>query len=122
VPTVRPYLPTWADTHYKRDLASLDEPSQQAHLARLAKLIETLIHCRHPHKEPALAGFKPTPYPGVIKLPDAHLVEYRLDKLCRVIACWFEKEAMILLVAVTLTHDHDRLKRLIRRDKPSLSE
>jgi len=121
VPSVRTFLPTWEDPHYKKDLKKLDEEARQEHLGRLAKLVDILIRCRHPHKEPDLGEFKPTPYPGVVKIPDAQVIEYRLGKLCRLIACWFEKEDTILLVAVTLTHDHDRLKLLIKRDKPSLS-
>ena len=40
----------------------------------------------------------------------------------RVIACYFEDRPDILLVTATLTHDHERMKRLLKEHGRSLDD
>ena len=49
-------------------------------------------------------------------------MEYSLDNLSRVIAKFPAREGSedILLIAVTLSHDHERLKRLIRENRSAI--
>ncbi|HSK77322.1 MAG TPA: hypothetical protein VLQ45_12790 [Thermoanaerobaculia bacterium] len=48
------------------------------------------------------------------------MAEYRFPGTLRVIACYFEERPEILLVTVTIKHDHDRMKRLLKEHGSSL--
>ena len=67
-------------------------------------------------------AFKAKSYSGVVALRGANLLEYSLGKLSRVIAKYPAKEESddILLIAVTLDHDHERLKRLIKNYRTTI--
>jgi hypothetical protein len=80
----------------------------------LAELIEDLKSCKHPIQDPSLQKRRPTSYKGVTNVLGGHLVEYRLTKTMRVIACYFVERADILLVTATIKHDHERMKRVLR--------
>jgi hypothetical protein len=62
----------------------------------------------------------------VIQVKDAYLVEYRFPGVMRVIACCFDGHAdatyqgLVLLLTITLDHDHDRMKRLIRQSSAAI--
>jgi hypothetical protein len=62
----------------------------------------------------------------VIQVKDAYLVEYRFPGVMRVIACCFDSQAdaphqgLVLLLTITLDHDHDRMKRLIRQSSAAI--
>jgi hypothetical protein len=57
-----------------------------------------------------------------------YLVEYRFPGVMRVIACCFEGGAdpafqgLILLFTITLDHDHERMKKLIRQSSREIAE
>ena len=58
----------------------------------------------------------------MVSLHGAKLVEYRLGGLIRVIAKYPARQGSddILLLAVTLEHDHERLKSLLRQHKSAI--
>jgi hypothetical protein len=86
-----------------------------------AALIAALRTATNLATDPDLARFKPTAYSyrGVprFRTPGAQLYEYRLHGLTRVVVCHFAAHAAVageelaLLVAIIVTHDHERLIR-----------
>ncbi len=126
MPEVRIFGPTWLDKQYRKDFEKLRPAEQVRCREHLAELLEALQRCAHPVQDAGLKRWRPTPYRGIPKIKgEGHLVEYRLPGLFRVIACYFEKPGMsipdvILLVAATLKHDHERLKRLIQGHRHEL--
>jgi hypothetical protein len=55
------------------------------------------------------------------------LIEYRFPGVMRVIACCFESSgeparSLVLLLTITLDHDHERMKKLIRQNAGEISE
>lgn len=113
---LRPYEPTWLDRQYRKALRVLPPEEQEASKKELGDLLEALQTCQHPQKDPALARWKPTPYSGQ-GVPG--LCEYRLGPRARVVARCVDPAPgqPILLVAATLVHDHERIKRLIATHK-----
>jgi hypothetical protein len=115
----------WFDHHFKKAFKKLPGPEQKKRLAELANLVEKLADCTHPILDPRLSPWKPSAY-HVPKVPhDKQLCEYRCTFPMRVIAQWIEPcledpEGAVLLVAVTLSHDHERLKEIISRNRSSL--
>lgn len=106
--------PTWQDRSFKKEFKRLPADRRNQLLEELASLIDTLAACTHPTADQRLATYRPSAYqvPGLKgALP---LYEYRLKKLTRVIAGWHGDGEAVLMVAVTLSHDHNRLKRLIQ--------
>ncbi|HVR95691.1 MAG TPA: hypothetical protein VMW27_03700 [Thermoanaerobaculia bacterium] len=77
-----------------------------------------LSRCSHPTHDPLLASWRPSAY-HIPKIPSSvRLYEYRGAYPLRVIARWIEPseeepEGLVLLVAATLSHDHERLKEII---------
>ncbi len=115
------FEPTWLDKEFEKAFKRLSADEKEARTEDLAALMEALRSCRHPVTDPSLARFKPGSYSGVIRLqPHQVLIEYRLRGLMRVIACYVRSsdetsDDKIVLLAATLTHDHDRLKKLVRQ-------
>ena len=60
----------------------------------------------------------------MVSLKGAKLVEYRLRGLVRVIAKYPARPDTedILLLAVTLDHDHERLKSLLRQHRSAIED
>jgi hypothetical protein len=114
---------TWKDRQFQKQFSRLRDAEQAGFLERLALLVELLEVAPHPATEPRLRqSFRAKSYSGVIPLRGAALVEYSLDSLSRVIAKFPAREGSedILLIAVTLSHDHERLKRLIRDNRSAI--
>lgn len=122
---VRQFEPLWFDNHFKRDFKKLPKPQQEKRLRELADLAQELANCKHPLLDPRLVPWRPSAY-HVPKVPsETRLCEYRCAHPMRVIAQWIEPcaedpEGAVLLIAVTLSHDHDRLKEIIGRNRSSL--
>lgn len=118
----------WGDRDFKKAFKRLPEPNQKERLSELATLVSDLAACTHPTHDPALQRWKPSAYH--VRSVDASkikLYEYRCTFPMRVIARWIdpthdEPEGAILLVAATLSHDHERLKEIIRRNRQDLEE
>jgi len=109
---------TWKDRQFQRAFGKLPQPEQDAFLRDLATLIAALEHTPHPASDPRLKqAFKAKPYGGVVALKGATLIEYSLGRFARVIAKYPASQGStdILLLAVTLDHDHDQLKALIKQ-------
>lgn len=119
---VYPFLPTWEDRRFKKDLSKLSEEAKEGVLEEISALIGALAECRHPTKDEALRPYKPSSYraPGMKKEP--RLYEYRLSGITRVIAGWVRDGEAILMIAVTLSHDHARLIRLLKHHRSDLGE
>jgi hypothetical protein len=117
-----PYEPTWLDRVFKKELGSLPAREQDTCIECLAELLAGLKSCKHPIQDPSLQRRHPTSYKGVIHVLGGHLVEYRLTKTMRVIACYFEERADVLLVTATIKHDHERMKRVLRNHGRYLSQ
>jgi hypothetical protein len=118
---VYPFDPTWLDREYRKAFEALNEEEQDETRQQLTLLLSDLAACRHPCQDPNLARWKPTPYPGV---GVSALYEYRTAQLGRVIARCpdVSPQGEVLLVAATLTHDHNRIKRLIVANKSAIGK
>lgn len=112
---IREYSETWLDRGFEKALKKLNSREKETLAERLEALLVQLAECRHPISDPHLAAFRPTPYRVHLRNSEARLAEYRLGDRCRVIAAYFESRDEILLVAITLEHDHTRLKVLVER-------
>jgi len=76
--------------------------------------------------EPPIDAGRPPRGPVPCELDDLKLYEYRCTYPMRVIARWIdptpeEPTGSILLVAATLSHDHERLQEVIRRKRQDLA-
>jgi len=115
----------WSDRDFRKTLKGLSEQDREQRLKELAELVEALAACTHPTHDPILAGWRPSAYHVRKMTPDIKLFEYRCRQLFRVIARWIEPceedpEGAILMVAATLSHDHERLKEVIFRNREDL--
>ena len=115
---VRQFEPLWLDNHFKREFRRLPRPQQERRLQELADLATALGQCGHPTHDPSLAPWRPSAYHVPRVPPSVRLFEYRCDYPLRVIARWIEPseeepEGAVLLVAATLSHDHQRLREVI---------
>ena len=120
------FEPLWFDRDFKKSLSSLPEEQQTERLEELRDLALTLAACRHPTHDPALARWRPSAY-HIPKLSGVSLFEYRGRFPMRVIARWVdasesEPEGAVLLVAVTLSHDHRRLREILARNRSGLRD
>ena len=117
---IYPFEPTWLDREYRKNFAQLAPTEQEQTKQDLASLISALGECHHPTMDPLLGRWKPSSYGG-LGVPG--LYEYRLGPLSRVIVRCTDvaQSGDILLVAATLVHDHERIKRLIAVHKQGLS-
>jgi hypothetical protein len=123
---VHVFEPLWFDRDFKKSLSSLPQDQQTERLEELRDLALALADCRHPTHDPALARWRPSAY-HVPKLSGAGLFEYRCRFPMRVIARWVgpsaaEPEGVVLLVAVTLSHDHRRLRDVLARNRSDLRD
>jgi hypothetical protein len=124
---VVPYEPTWLDRDFRKALAKLPPGEQEQRLDQLSQLITRLQVARHPTNDPDLARYHPTGYGSVAKIASGVLVEYRPPYPMRVVALWLAppttslQERTVLLLTVTLGHDHERMKTLIKRHSGDLS-
>jgi hypothetical protein len=116
------YEPTWFDREFRKAFTRLDLSQQAVFEQQLGDLMEALQACRHPILDAALQRFKPTPYRIALPNPRSKLAEYRLGAKARVIARYVIEEQdvvgdEILLIAVTVDHDHERLVTLVKGAK-----
>ncbi len=118
------FQPLWLDSHFRKAFKSLHPQEQSAREQELAGLIAALASCRHPASDPDLRPWKPTAY-RIARVTG--LFEYRGRFPLRVIARFIDPDppelpdGAVLLVAATLTHDHDRLKRILEAHRAELS-
>jgi hypothetical protein len=108
---------TWKDRRFQKDFSRLNPQEQMDFLQSLEKLRKDLEETPHPATDPKLRqAYRAKSYSGVVALKGAQLIEYSLGPLARVIAKYPASEGRpdILLLAVTLLHDHERLKRILR--------
>jgi len=119
---IRSFDPTWKDRAFRKTFEKLSAAERTRQADEITALIELLGRARHPTLDPALQSWRPSAYrvPGV-----AGLFEYRGRNLLRIIAQWREPtaeepEGLVLLIAITLDHDHDRLRRLIESNRRDL--
>jgi len=116
---------TWQDKRFQKTFTKLNRRDQDDILIRLSQLSAALTATPHPILDPVLKQkFRPGAYDGVVALKGAKLVEYRLGSLIRVIAKYPARQGSddILLLAVTLEHDHERLKSLLRQHRSAIQD
>lgn len=114
---------TWLDRRFKKAFTRLTRQEQDELLTRLSELSAALGMGAHPILDPVIKQrYRPGAYDGVVSLKGAKLVEYRLGSLVRVIAKYPARQGSddILLLAVTLDHDHERLKSLLRQHRSDI--
>jgi len=122
------YQPAWLDRSFKKALKKTPARERKQRLEDLGDLLEALQSCSHPTLDPTLQRWRPTAYRGVVEIEGVRFVEYRLPRLVRVIACYSEEEnpedavTRIILLTATLTHDHERMQRLIRQHRSGIQE
>lgn len=119
---VYPFLPTWEDRRFKKELSKLSPDAREGVLEEIRALIDALAGCRDPIRDRKLRPYQPSPYraPGLKNEP--RLYEYRLSGVTRVLAAWVQDGEAVLMVAVTLSHDHPRLIRLLKQHRSSLMD
>jgi hypothetical protein len=122
---VRPFKPLWFDHQFKKELRKLTEAKRNERLDELAALALTLAECRHPTHDLALQPWRPSAYQVPKIPPEVRLYEYRCAFPLRVIVRWVEPterepEGTVLLVAATLSHDHERLKDILKNNRSEL--
>ena len=115
------FIPTWEDQRYTKALKKLNPQQQEECLQELNDLINDLANCKHPKADPILKRWKPGPYKRVIRVSDIY--EYRCGQTMRVIARFIDPapEGEVLLLAVTLNHEHKRMKRLMKAHEREVS-
>lgn len=125
---VRVFEPTWQDRHFRKALEKLRAEERKQRAGQVAALVKVLRVCANPVTDPALQAWRPSSYRGVIQLKGGgQLVEYRFPGVMRVIACCFDssgepRRSLVLLLTITLEHDHERMKRLLRQNVGEISE
>lgn len=128
MPELVRYRPTWLDRSFNKALKKTPTREREKRVQDLGDLLEALQSCTHPTLDPSLQRWRPTAYRGVVEVEGIQFVEYRLPRLMRVIACYSEEEnpgdavTRIILLTATLTHDHERMKRLIRQHRSDIQE
>lgn len=124
MPELRFFERTWLDREFQKTFRKLPKKEKERFEEELGDLLEALEQCRHPMTDPALGRWRPTGYR--LRRASFPMVEYRLRRLTRVIAGFqptAEGEiAMILLLCVTLRHDHQRLQRIIEQHQSDLRD
>lgn len=116
----------WSDRDFKKSLKSLPDEEREKRLQELAELVQALGSCNHPTHDPSLASWRPSAYHVRRVSAGVKLYEYRCRHPFRVVARWVEPcnedpEGAILMVAATLSHDHERLEGIIFRNREDLS-
>jgi len=112
------FNPTWEDHHYTKALKKLNPQQQEECFQELEDLIDDLARCKHPKADPILQRWNPGPYQRVIKVRDIYC-----GQTMRVIARFIDPApgGEVLLLAVTLNHDHKRMKRLMKKHEGGVS-
>src|SRR5262249_37222096 len=113
------------DRKFQKDFAGLNPYAQEEFLRALLALTTALENTPHPATDPQLRqAYKVKSYKGVVVLRSGNLIEYSIGNLARVIAKYPAREGSgdILLMAVTLFHDHERLKRLIKSNRSEIDD
>ncbi|HEV2843415.1 MAG TPA: hypothetical protein VG477_01100 [Thermoanaerobaculia bacterium] len=124
---VRTFQPTWQDRHFRKAVEKLRPEQREERAHQVASLVKVLQICTHPVTDPRLQAWRPSSYRGVIQVQGGQLVEYRFSGVMRVIACCFDSNAnpscqgMVLLLTITLDHDHERMKTLIRQSEGDIA-
>ena len=116
---------TWKDRKFQKDFAGLSPQAQEEFLRELLTLNAWLEKTPHPATDPQLRqAYRAKSYKGVVVLRSGNLIEYSIGNLARVIAKYPAREGSgdILLIAVTLSHDHERLKRLIKSNRSEIDD
>jgi hypothetical protein len=118
------FEPTWLDRRFRKDYERLAASEKQRRQAEMEALFAALAACRHPTSDPGLQRWQPGPY-RISSLSD--LYEYRCRYPLRIIVRWIapnerEPVGVVLLVAATLAHDHERIKLLIERSRQEIEE
>lgn len=125
---VRVFEATWQDRHFRKALEKLRPEERAQRAGQVAALVKALQVCTNPVTDPALQPWRPSSYRGVAQVRGGgQLVEYRFPGIMRVIACCFEgsgdpRRSLVLLLTITLDHDHERMKKLIRQSAGDVSE
>lgn len=125
---VREFDLFWGDRAFKKSLQKLREPERKARLEELTDLVSVLTVCSHPTLDPRLQRWKPSAYHvRSVDSAQVRLYEYRCVYPMRVIARWIdptpaEPLGSVLLVAATLSHDHERLQEVIRKNRQDLAD
>ena len=120
--------PTWRDRQFSKELAKASEGARSEVDKRLDDLISALKTTPHPASDPKIQqAFRANSYAGVIQLPGSNLIEYRFQEFgnkLRVIAKWpgCEGDDCVLLLTITISHDHDRMKSLLRLYKSEIKD
>jgi len=123
---VRVFEPTWQDRSFRKALEKLNPREREERASQVAALVKVLQVCSHPVTDPRLQPWRPSSYRGVIQVKGGSLVEYRFPGVMRVIACCFDGSAealyqgLVLLLTITLDHDHERMKKLIRQSSADI--
>jgi hypothetical protein len=108
---------TWIDSTTKEIFLTWQKPRRQRLYNDIESLTVALKTCADPLTDQSLKRFRPTPYHGVIDLDDIY--EYRLSGPTRVVARI--KPKWVLMLSITLCHDHDLVKLLLKVHKDSIS-
>lgn len=124
---VRVFEPTWQDRSFRKAIEKLNPRERDERAIQVASLVKVLQVCAHPVTDPRLQSWRPSSYRGVIQVKGGYLVEYRFPGVMRVIACCFDGGAdapyqgLVLLLTITLDHDHERMKKLIRQSSADIA-
>jgi len=125
---VRVFHPTWQDRYFRKAVEKLSPEEREERARQVASLVKILQVCSHPVTDPRLQPWRPSSYRGVAQIKGGLLVEYRFPGVMRVIACCFDGTAdpscqgLVLLLTVTLDHDHERMKKLIRQNVGDIAQ
>ena len=124
MPEIRTFESIWLDRKFRKDYERLAPAEKERRQGEIAALVAALAGCRHPTSDPGLQKWQPGPY-RISGLTD--LYEYRCRFPLRIIARWIapsEKNpaGVVLLLAATLSHDHERIRLLIERSRGDIEE
>jgi hypothetical protein len=117
------FPPTWKDRHFQKDFKALPGRRQLDILKTLKALISAVESSRHPATDPLLRQtYKVKVYSGVVVLKGATILEYSIGPIERVIAKYPARGqgGDVLFLAITLSHDHPRIKRLIKEHRAAI--
>jgi mRNA-degrading endonuclease RelE of RelBE toxin-antitoxin system len=124
VPELLYYPATWLDRDFKKTWRKLPAREQQRFEEELGDLLEALGHCSHPMTDPVLGRWRPTAYR--LRKARFQAAEYRLRGLTRVIVGFLPDPqgciGAIVLLTVTLKHDHPRILRVLGQHRGEILE
>ncbi len=118
----------WEEREFRKALNKLPEAERRERLQQLVEFTQALGECTHPALDPNLQPWRPSAY-HVRKVDSTKvkLYEYRCTYPMRIVARWIdpgpeEPDGVVLLIVGTLSHDHERLKEVIFRNRSDLDE